>query len=214
MKPLQTIQCPSCGGSHDIFNPGIVTISCNYCGNIIYWDMENIRSAGKQALLPEGFSRLYRGATGTIEGNPFQVLGRVRYSFGGGFWDEWFIEYPDTTTAWLTEDNHEFSLEQKTDEFTLPPREKLNPGTELSLSINGKLLHFHIEEVGKARCLGIEGSLPKEIKTGEEYLFADGSSLDGKNSLGIEYDNKQPSLFIGKYLKFDDIKMEDESIEW
>ena len=62
MKPAR-IKCPSCGAEHDVSNPGIITIVCEYCGTAIYWDEKKIKDAGKQSILPEGFSRLYRGAT-------------------------------------------------------------------------------------------------------------------------------------------------------
>ena len=84
----QEIQCPSCGAGRTIRNPGVITIVCEYCGNAVYWDQEKIANAGKQSILPEGFSRLFRGATGSLLNKRFCVLGRVRYSFGRGFWDE------------------------------------------------------------------------------------------------------------------------------
>ena len=88
-------------------NPGIVTIVCEYCGNAVYWDADKVKDAGKQAILPEGFSRLYRGATGRLKSRSFFVTGRVRYSFGHGFWDEWFLEFSDGAIGWLTEDNQQ-----------------------------------------------------------------------------------------------------------
>ena len=104
--------CPSCGAPHTIRNPGVVKAVCEYCGNAVIWDEQRIRDAGKQATLPEGFTRLYRGATGRLLGKRFEVLGRVRYGFGGGFWDEWFLTLADGRTGWLTEDNHELALQQ------------------------------------------------------------------------------------------------------
>ena len=54
MEP-QSIACPSCGATHTIYNPGVITVVCEYCGNAVYWDAEKIKDAGKQAILPEGF---------------------------------------------------------------------------------------------------------------------------------------------------------------
>jgi hypothetical protein len=68
----------------------------------------------------EGFTRLFRGATGRLEKRPFVVMGRVRYSFGSGFWDEWFLEFGDGTIGWLTEDNHELALQTRTTSKKIP----------------------------------------------------------------------------------------------
>ena len=44
MKPAR-IKCPSCGAGHDISNPGVITIVCEYCGTAVYWDEEKIKNA-------------------------------------------------------------------------------------------------------------------------------------------------------------------------
>jgi len=209
MKPTE-ISCPSCGASHDVHNPGIITIVCEYCGNAIYWAEENIQDAGKQSILPEGFSRLYRGATGRLFQKRFVVLGRVRYSFGKGFWDEWFLEFTDGTIGWLSEDNHEFALQKKTVSEKVPAFSSLVPGKQLSV----QNIPFMIEEVGHAECLGMEGDLPLIIQSGEKYPFADASSLDGRYILSIEYDQEPPTIFFGRWLKYSAIELDDEGLEW
>ena len=207
----KSISCPSCGAHHGLFNPGVVTIACEYCGNAIYWDEEKVALAGEQSILPEGFSRLYRGGTGKIAGKGgFVVLGRIRYSFGKGFWDEWFLEFDDGSTGWLTEDNHEFALETKASAGKLPPISALRPG----LRITVRKIPFVVEEVGEAECLGMEGELPIVVQSGETYAFADLSSPDGRYTLGIEYDETPPSIFFGRWLKYGHLRMDDEGLDW
>ncbi|PID56292.1 hypothetical protein CSB45_12240 [candidate division KSB3 bacterium] len=209
----QEIQCPSCGAGHTIYNPGLITLVCEYCGNAVYWDQEKIQDAGKQSILPEGFSRLYRGASGSLFGKRFHVLGRVRYSFGKGFWDEWFLEFEDGSTAWLSEDNHEFSYENP---YSAPAQERLPAFSDLSpgmtLTVNKTM--YVIEELGQAECLGVEGDLPLQLQSGEKYAFADGASPDGKYTLGIEYDSDPPTIFLGRWIKYISLKLDDEGGEW
>jgi hypothetical protein len=209
MKPTQ-IRCPACGAGHDTYNPGIITIVCEYCGNAVYWDEKKIKNAGQQSILPEGFSRLYRGATGKLSKRRFLVTGRVRYSFGKGFWDEWFLEFEDGKIGWLSEDNHEFAFETRTNAPKIPPMSALSPGTRFSV----RNIAFVIEEIGEAECLGMEGELPIVAQSGEKYGFADASSPDGRYTLGIEFDEKQPSIFFGKWLKYADLKLDNEGLAW
>jgi len=124
----RSISCPSCGAAHDLVNPGIIMFSCEYCGTAVYWDEEQIKSAGTQAVLPEGFSRLYRGATGSLQQKRFVVMGRVRYSFGHGFWDEWYLDCADGKTRWLTEDNHEFSWQGRIEAHGIDGHDSYTPG--------------------------------------------------------------------------------------
>lgn len=209
MQPKR-ISCPSCGAGHDLYNPGIVTIVCEYCGNAVYWDAEKVTRAGSQSILPEGFSRLYRGATGKLKNRRFFVMGRVRYSFGYGFWDEWFLEFGDGTIGWLTEDNHEFALEKRSTAKHLPPLDQLSPG--VPFTVQG--IPFVIEEMGQAECLGMEGDLPIAVQSGEKYTFADASSPDGNYSLGLEFDADPPVVYLGQWLKYEDIRMDDEGADW
>lgn len=204
------IKCPSCGAGKEINNPGVVTVVCEYCGTAIFWDEEDVLSAGKQAVLPEGFSRLYRGARGRLNGVNFSVMGRVRYSFGKGFWDEWFLEFEDGSIGWLTEDNHEFSIQRHKESIEIPEVEKLSPGQHII--VGG--IDFRIQEVGEAECTGMEGDLPIKINTGEKYHYADGSSPDGKYVLGIEFDEKPPTIFLGKWIEYHDLTMDDEGLDW
>lgn len=206
----QEIQCPSCGAGHTVYNPGVMTIVCEYCGNAVYWDQEKIANAGTQSILPEGFSRLYRGATGALFNKRFRVLGRIRYSFGKGFWDEWFLEFENGSITWLTEDNHEFALEQRIAAPDVPPIDRLSPGT--SLTVNTKA--YVIEEVGQAECLGVEGDLPIQAQSGETYAFADGSTPDGNYTIGIEYDATPPTVFLGRWIKPVALKLDDDAGEW
>jgi hypothetical protein len=208
--PPKTIHCPSCGAGHDITNPGVITIVCEYCGNAVYWDEEKIKDAGKQSILPEGFTSLYRGATGRLEGKRFRVMGRVRYSFGKGFWDEWFLEYDDGSIGWLTEDNHELAIQTRTALQKIPPIEAIMPGQAITFMKQ----KFVFQEKGQAECIGVEGDLPIEVQSGETYAFADASSPDGRYTLGIEYDADPPTVFVGRWLTFMDLKLDDEAQDW
>lgn len=209
MQPKEA-NCPSCGAGLPARNPAIVMIVCEHCGNAVYWDEDAIANAGKQAQLSEGFTRLYTGATGSIGKHRFRVQGRVRYSFGHGFWDEWYVVLDNDTTAWLSEDNHELALETEVQDVDVPPFEQFRPGMTFSVGD----VQFVAEEVGEAECIGVEGELPRRIATGEKYPYVDAGSLDGAHTLGIEYDDTPPTVFRGRWLAWNDVTLDDEGDDW
>ena len=172
---MKRIGCPSCGAEHELRDPSTVSFVCDYCDNVVVWDEQGMKLSGKQSRLSEGFSRLYRGAMGEIKGQRFQVLGRVRYSFGRGFWDEWYLMLETGESIWISEDNHELCQQNK-----VGASEQFGHSSNYSvgedLDVEGKT--FRIQEIGEAVCLGIEGALPKEILPDERYQYVDGSSLD------------------------------------
>ena len=209
MPPL-TIQCPACGAGVDVHNPGIVTIVCAYCGHAVYWDGAKVEAAGQQSILPEGITRLYRGACGVILGKRFSVMGRVRYSFGAGFWDEWFLEYDNGAIAWLSEDNFELALQERIAAAAPPDWAALRPGDHFAFQGTA----FYLQEIGAASCLGMEGALPKKANTGDAYKYADAVSGDGKKVLGVEFAAAAPELFLGRFINHGDIALNFEALDW
>lgn len=205
----KAIDCPSCGASLDIHNPGLVMAACEYCGNIIYWNEQDVINGGKQSILPEGFSRLYRGCTGTLNNKRFIVLGRVRYGYEQGFWDEWYLQYESGEDLWLTEDNYEL-IKQTELKLKAPSIHQLEVYKEIEIENTNYL----VTEIGTATCIGIEGRLPETYHIGEQYQFADLISTKGHYALGIEYDNTTPTVYGGPYIPYDALVLDDEGIDW
>lgn len=182
--------------------------TCAYCGAISLWDEAGHRDSGKRSMLPEGFTRLYTAATGSVSGRPFQVLGRARYGFERGFWDEWYVRFLDEGDhAWITEDDHQLALEA---EIEARVEGELTVGNVVK--VDGT--PYMIRETGRTTCLGIEGQLPKEVLPGETYAYADGSSLDGTRALGVELDEEPPTIFVGTRLSHEDLTLDDEGEDW
>ena len=204
------LTCPGCGAHAEVTNPGVISVTCEYCGTTVFWDREKVRDAGVRSTLPEGFTRLYRGARGTLLKKRFNVLGRVRYSFGRGFWDEWFVELADGRTAWLTEDDHELALESPVSGEGVAAFDQYHPGQSFMLGDQW----FVVEEVGEATCLGIEGQLPNDVLPGETYPYVDAASPDGRYTLGIEYDASPPTVFRGRWVRPANLQLDDDGGGW
>lgn len=178
---------------------------CEYCKGVCQWNEQGVQDVGRKSMLSEGFTRLYRDAAGTLRGRRFRVEGRVRYSYGRGFWDEWYVELDDGSTAWLTEDDHELAL-QTEHPGPLKAKKNLVPGAKFKVAD----MRFVVTEVGEARCLGIEGRLPDLILPDETYDYVDASTPDGRYALGIERDEDPPTLFLGEWLAQDELVIDGE----
>jgi hypothetical protein len=208
--PGKQVKCPTCGAPNNLLNPGVLMISCEYCTAAFYWDKERIQAAGFKSALPEGFSRMYKGATGSLRNSRFIVLGRARYSFQRGFWDEWYLEMQNGELLWLTEDNHEFRLEKEVKSLVVPPFEKCGTGMRIDAGTGV----FIVTEFGDAQCIGIEGELPRVVLPDQKYPYVDAATPDGDRSLGIEYTSDPPITYVGEWLNHTVIKMDDEGGEF
>jgi hypothetical protein len=205
-------QCPSCGASNTVTNPGVSMRICDYCKTAMYWDKESALRAGEKSVdLPDS-PRFKVGATGKIKGRSFRVLGRLHYAHEKGTWNEWFVEMENGEIMWLTEDERELFLESPL-KLTgpVPPHSELTPGMRIKL--DGK--EAVIEEIGEAKCLGGEGQIPFQVEIGKVYPYADGSSPDGSSSFGLEYDPEtgDAKAFYGRIIDFKEGKPAEEARE-
>lgn len=195
--------CPSCGAQIEVDRRVAHLVVCEYCDSTLILDADAARVAGKMAALKPPAGLFYLGAEGEVRGQRFRVLGRVRYGYSAGFWDEWFLAFQDGTQAWVSEDEDSLALETCL-ELTRAPvsYEQARPGDYLDIGDGS----YHIDERDVATCEGGEGQLPFVIVPGEEVPFLDCSQ--GKWFATLEYDEDGAKLFRGTRLREHEVTLD------
>lgn len=198
------MHCPSCRAEIDADKKFAHMVVCHYCKSTIILDEKAASLAGKMAVLPQSLSPLYVGGSGRVYDHRFRVLGRVRYGYEQGYWDEWYLSLDDGTTAWVSEDERKLTLERlKVEETPKILYEDTNPGDHVTL---GKKT-LHVDERGEATCEGAEGQLPFPVVLGEKTPFLDLS--DGRNFATIEYDDDGSArIYYGRRVKGKSLRMD------
>ncbi len=199
---MDQTQCPSCGAPVEVRNRFSKVLVCGYCGTHLRVSDKGLDISGKHPKLAEFPSIFAVGCTGTILGKPFTALGRMRYDYGGGHFDEWFLEY-DGGTAWFTEDEGTFALYSEMEEAEeFPDPAAVRPGQ--TVTVEGR--RVMIKEKGKAVVAGGEGELSFYAEPGTEVAYIDGIS-EGKK-ISIECTDEEIELFIGRVVLKKDILVE------
>lgn len=197
--------CPSCGAPLDIKNRFVKMITCDFCGQSLLLKDTGLDPTGRTAKLVELPSKLYIDAQGTISGTPFEVLGRLRYQYDSGMWDEWFIMLEGKQPGWLVEDEGTFKLYQKTTlSGAIPPFEQIRVGSTIDLGNK----QVFVTEKGEANIVGGEGQLAFNILPGDEIRYLDGNS--GSEQVSIEYTSSEIELLTGKAVPAAEIIVEEE----
>ena len=49
---------------------------------------------------------------------------------------------------------------------------------------------------------------------GERYRYADGSSPNGRYTVGVEYDEDEAAVYSGVWLSDKDLVLDDEGLDW
>ena len=201
--------CPSCGAEIPYDTRFAVLTVCEYCNTAVIFDEKAAEIAGKMSVLAKPAGPLFVGASGSLkDGTSFQVIGRVRYGYENGFWDEWYLQHEDFSTSWLTEDEKRFMHEHPmTLEVDPNALKSMSPGQNIELNN----IKFSIREKGNATCEGGEGQLPFRIITGEQVPFFDLVSGEGHTAtIEIEPDGVV-KFFQGNPLQYNDIQVDNES---
>jgi DNA-directed RNA polymerase subunit RPC12/RpoP len=199
------MNCPSCGAEIDADQRYAHLAVCDYCQSAIVLDEKAARVSGKMAVLPPPVGPLYLGGTGELGGQPFRVLGRVRYGYQNGYWDEWYLAREDGQTFWISEDERNFTLEV--------PEQGDAEGIDFASAQPGETVtlrgqSYHIDEKDVAECEGGEGQLPFAILSGERVPFIDLSSDQHFATIEYDLDDNAARVYLGRRIKPADIRMD------
>src|SRR5687767_6307609 len=135
MADTTALNCPSCGAPLAVEHRFVRMVACGFCGSTCEISDEGLNLTGKLAKLAPLPTRFQVGQSGTLRGRPFKVLGRVRYGYDEGSWDEWYLLFDDGEPAWLEEDEGQYILSQVQRLRTeAPPFDEVRVGSRLDIN--------------------------------------------------------------------------------
>lgn len=197
---FKEFNCPSCGAPLQLEYRFTETVVCPFCHQTSHWTGENFEAKGEKVILADYGSKFSVGLEASFFGTKssvrkeykFKVLGRIRFEYNDGFWDEWLLRIKgyEKNEYWLQEDEGRFLLFKKSEQ--LPSVNNYNT-LEIGMYINWGDYKIFVSEKAKAQIVGGEGELPFRIIAGEQCDFIDGIVLGEALPVSIEYlpDNKK-----------------------
>jgi hypothetical protein len=197
-KSISTLQCPQCGDSLPLYFKHIKLVQCSSCKSTIFLENEATRLAGDSSVLAPEISIISLNTPFSYEKKRYLPLGKIRYSYGRGFWEEWWLKDSKGKEYWLSIDEGDLVLEQAV---------KLSYAYNIfdTLKIADVLKDGIVTEIGTAKCEGFDGALPKIIEIGASYEYA---HLSGKNAslVTLEKGLDEIKAYEGKWISPFDIK--------
>jgi hypothetical protein len=186
------LACPSCGAINALRNPGIVVVVCDSCRTVLYRE-EDILRQGAESVVGTPRSSVRTGARGQLGDRRIEVLGRLRFDHGRGFWDEWFILDEHGGVGWLVEDERSFTLEARA-----PDSPAIGVDDAVGTLVDYDGSQWEIRETGVARLDGIEGQVDRALIPDGMYRYADLAEVRGKRRLLVEFDDDgTPEAYLG-----------------
>ena len=191
--------CPQCGAPVPMRAGGMPYAVCAYCQTLIARD--GMRDVGKAAALPYDISPIQLGTGGAVDGARFTVVGRVRWGWAEGAWNEWLLQLPDGSTRWLGEAMGQFQILTERDDVAarLPTAIALGDVVE----VDGEAMMA--SDIKTVTCLGGEGDLPFPTPRDWQVQSIDFRSVSGL-ALSVQRDQVGPSAYVGRYVELADLK--------
>ena len=184
--------CPQCGYLLSIHFKFSKLVKCYSCGSSIFLEDDSAKLIGKSSTLSAEPSLIKLHSPFRYEGKSYLPLGKIRYSYGRGFWEEWFLKDDENQEFWLSIDEGDFSLEQK--------RSFSYKFKSIDTLVIGNVYGGYIvEEKGFGECVGFEGELPENIEIGEKHYYAHLSKGNGILATVESFDNKVVT-YMGRWI--------------
>lgn len=179
---MTQIQCPNCANPVSPDAPAVRMMTCGACGSTLFLDDAQARLAGGQGVMHDAPMLFGLGDTIRLGGRRLRLLGHARFSYGRGFWDEFWALDSQEAPCWVSLDEGDIVLQR-----SLAPRgwPRYDGYLKLGSTVTHDGLTYTVTEVDEAECTGLRGSFGHALQVGERYRFVnltgdDGSFLSGE----------------------------------
>jgi len=194
------LNCPVCGAAVPSRLAYAKLLVCEHCNTSLFLEDEMVRNVGEKSALTEVPSILEIGRRFQYRNWLFEPYGRVRFDYGDGFWDEWWVVLDSGQGRWVSVDEGEIAVESPLDD----ERELLDRPPDFdSLRIGRKVsfanLELTVTERNEATCIGVQGELPEVIRPGDKHRYAHLSGPRGV-LLTLEFFDDRFKAFKGVWI--------------
>jgi hypothetical protein len=195
---MRQMTCASCGASLEVENQFIRAVTCKFCNSsyTIQGDT-GLNLTGKGNSLANYPSRLSVGMGGAIRGRSFTVLGRIRYVYDAGFWEEWQIAWTDQAPPdWLEEDEGYWTLyKRERVKGAVPAYDQVRIGGSVAINQH----NVFITEKRTAKVGGSEGQFSSVFPLNGTFGYIQGGA--NNKSVSINYWEDEIELSVGDELE-------------
>ncbi|MCX4243577.1 DUF4178 domain-containing protein [Paraliomyxa miuraensis] len=195
--------CPQCGAPAP-FRGTAVSLVCEFCDSTIVRTGIDVRLIGKVSALIDNGSPIILGSRGRHRGTPFEVAGRLQVSYGRGTWNEWFVDFADGTTGWLTDAQGQYAIVRPKDPSIVAGRVPAFNEIQVNMILNVDGIEAVVVDRRGASYKGAEGILPFEAQPGMTFYGVDLRGHDGE-FLSLDYGNApghaQPTPYLGEAIE-------------
>ena len=200
---MLTVNCPNCGAAVTFRSAALPSRICDYCQTILVRAGDGVEAVGKAASLPFDVSPIQIGTRGTFDNEGFEVIGRVRWGWTDGSWNEWLLLFDGGTHAWLGEAMGQYMMlrERPLGDISSEAVSLVAAGEDVPIGVTAEIdgETLTAADARPATCIAAEGELPFTAPAGWSIYSVDFRSPSGRCA-SLQKEEAGSSFYDGRYV--------------
>ncbi|HEX7849055.1 MAG TPA: DUF4178 domain-containing protein [Sphingomonas sp.] len=202
--------CPNCGAPIRFGSNDLPVKVCDYCHSSVLRTGDNVQAIGKVAEVPDDVSPLQLGVRGRDGDHGFELVGRVRWRYEDGAWNEWLALFDDGSIGWVGESMGRYMMLRQVAENAVAPvvvdhvKSGLPIAVGTPISING--VDYAATDAKQVTCVASEGELPFHAPLGLSATSVDLMTPDGACASIQKGQDGEVEIYTGRYLSLAELK--------
>lgn len=193
--------CPNCGDHVADALAAAPMAVCPSCQSTIYQLDGRLLSAGTAGEMHDAPLLFGLGDRIKVDKHWVTAVGHARFSYGPGWWDEFWAENDSGEGIWISIDEGDVVAQAALDHAPTarPPR---RVGAIISFRDG-----FRVTEIDSGECIALRGRFPERLAVGDSYAYLNAMAENGA-LLSAETHAGETQWFLGKWLDAFELEVE------
>lgn len=206
---MLSASCPQCGAAITFRSAALPVKVCDFCRSVLVRRDGALEMAGTGSFVPDDVSPLQIGTRGSVDGDAFELIGRVRWKWADGGWNEWFMLFADGSNGWLGDAMGRFMALRD-----MPPQsvsgdalDRLIAGSEVMPGMTATIasIAYQVTDARPVTCVASEGELPQPAPAGLEMFSVDLGTASARCA-SLQREGGSVFAYAGRYCTLGELK--------
>lgn len=201
--------CPNCGDLIGTGVPGLPVVTCGSCNSLLSKAGDQLSKVGEAGQVPFDVSPIQIGTRLAVGGARGEIVGRERWAYDGGFWNEWLLQFANGDAFWVAEESGIYMIMQQvegdSDVFANLDRISTAGRAAMGEKIRIDGVFYFVADIKLVRCVAVEGALPHIISAQQPRGSID-LRTNGGQVITWQKDRDGHSLWRGAYYRLEDLE--------
>jgi len=196
--PIKLLNCTQCGTELNLHFKHSKLIQCPSCKSTLFLEDESVTNFGEKSSLSQETTLLQLNKEFNYKGWYFRPIGKIRYAYELGFWEEWFVLDKEGQESWISVDEGDFVIEKALELNVKEIIETMSKRVGQTVKI--QLQEYLISEKEQGVTQGFEGELARVIKPNTKLDYMHLTATKKNQHITLEKENGNYSAYIGEWI--------------